>query len=59
MAKEVAQPVIDDAAHYTVRLKKVVKVGRVHLRPGEEVTLKGKVVREHLDDIAEFQPVAS
>lgn len=50
------KPEIDPEAHYKVRLGRVIKHGRTHLRPGQEITLKGKVVQEHLDAILEYNP---
>lgn len=49
---------IDPERHYQVRLRRVVKRGRIHLRPGEDLTLKGKVVEALIDDIAEYRLVA-
>lgn len=47
---------INDAAEYTVKLNRVVDRGNgVFLKPGQEVTVSGKVLRELGDavDVAE------
>ena len=50
---------IDDNAQYKVTLTKAVQLGRSWLRPGDpEIVLKGKVVKELADGIADFQQVA-
>lgn len=53
MAKK---PDIDPEAHYKVRLKRVIRRGRVILRPGEDITLKGAALSQHLDDVLDYTP---
>lgn len=49
---------IDDDGQYRVTLTKAVPFGRGWLRPGDpDIVLKGKVVKELADGIAEFQQV--
>lgn len=36
---------------YRVTLRRPVKVNRTILRPGAAVTMKGRVIKEHADDI--------
>ena len=37
---------------YRVTLRRPVKVNRTLLRPGAVVTMKGKVIKEHSDDVS-------
>ncbi|CAH1657217.1 hypothetical protein CHELA1G11_11237 [Hyphomicrobiales bacterium] len=48
---------IDDAKLYDVRLNRVVDRGNgVYLKPGQEVTVSGKVLRELGDAVDGFEP---
>lgn len=49
---------LDDATQYRVQLRRPFKVGRSWVRPGNDITLKGAVIKEHQDDIAEVLDVA-
>lgn len=59
MTKTPVTPAIDDEAFYEVELKRVVRRGRSVLRPGADITLKGKVVKELEADIAGIRPVTA
>ena len=49
---------LNDDDQYSVTLHRPIPVGRSWARPGTEVRLKGKVIKEKADDIATVQPVA-
>ncbi len=49
---------LEDDAQYSVELSRPVQVGRSWARPGIEVLLKGKVIKENADGIASVQPLA-
>lgn len=42
---------VKDNESYSVKLRRPVRVNRSILRPGAAVTMKGKVIKEHADDI--------
>jgi hypothetical protein len=49
---------LEDELQYSVTLLKPIRIGRSWLRPGADVTLKGKVIKEMADDIGSVQPLA-
>ena len=59
--KTTAEPYaeLDDEAQYSVSLLKPIQIGRSWLRPGADVTLKGKVIKEKADVIGAVQPISS
>ena len=53
-------PAINDEAEYRVTLKRPIKLGRsTWARPGAALTLKGKLVRQHIEDIDGYEEIAS
>ena len=61
MAKkpQAAPAAIDDEAEYRVTLKRPIKLGRsTWARPGTELTMKVKVLRQHLGDIDGYEEVS-
>lgn len=49
---------LEDELQYSVKLLKPIQIGRSWLRPGADVTLKGKVIKEKADVIGSVQPLA-
>lgn len=49
---------LNDDQQYSVTLKRPIQIGRSWARPGADVTLKGKVIKENADGIDTVQPVA-
>ena len=51
---------LDDEAHYRVTMLRRVELNRsVTLRKGSTPTLKGRVIKEVIDDVTDIQPIAS
>lgn len=49
---------LNDDTQYSVKLRRPFRVGRSWVRPGDGVTLKGSVIKENQDGIAEILDVA-
>lgn len=53
-------PEYDDEAHYRVTMLRRVELNRsVTLRKGSTPMLKGRILKEVIDDVTDIQPVAS
>ena len=50
---------LDDETQYSVSLLKPIRVGRSWLRPGVDVVMKGKLIKENADVVGAIQPIAS
>lgn len=48
---------IDDDARYEVDLDRPVKIGRSWARPGQAVQMKGRIVKEHAQNVAGIRPL--
>lgn len=49
---------LDDEAPCEVDLARPIQIGRSWARPGQRVVMKGRLVKEHADDVVEFRPLA-
>ena len=49
---------LDDEARYEVDLAKPIRVGRAWARPGTHVELKGRLVKEHAENVVAVRPLA-
>lgn len=48
---------LEDDVQYAVTLNRPIPVGRSWARPGVEVHLKGKVIKENADGVDGVQPI--
>ena len=58
MSKKLNIAALDDETAYEVDLLRPVQIGRSWARPGLEVVMKGKVIKEHAEDVADVRPIA-
>jgi len=49
---------LEDEVQYSVELSRPIQVGRSWARPGAEIQMKGKVIKENEDGIASVRPFA-
>jgi hypothetical protein len=49
---------VEDDTQYLVALKRTIRVNRTFLRPGSGVTMKGRVIKEHQNDIESISAAA-
>ena len=44
---------------YDVSLARPVRIGRAWIRPGQAVRMKGKIIQENADNVAEIREIAT
>jgi len=57
MSSTVDKSKVKPDEQYRVDLAKPIKVGRFWVRPGPNVVMKGKVIKEYSDDITAVYPL--
>lgn len=49
---------LDDEARFEVTLNRPVRLGRIWARTDRTVEMKGRIVKEHADAVADLRPIA-